>query len=81
VPTQTLLGFVRTAQQEEGGVFGPDEIAVMTTAFEQIRRDLKPKDRLTVEMIAKLVIALVRNGERDPERLRKRVIGKRRPEA
>jgi hypothetical protein len=81
VPTQTLLGFVRTEQQEEGGVFGPDEIAVMTAAFDQIRRDLKPKDRLTVEMIAKLVIALVRNGERDPERLRKRVIGKRRPEA
>jgi hypothetical protein len=81
VPTQTVLGFVRTAQQEEGEVFGPDEIAVMTTAFDQIRRDLKPKDRLTVEMIAKLVIALVRNGERDPERLRKRVIGKRQPEA
>jgi hypothetical protein len=80
VPTQTFGKIVQT-EQEEGGSFGPDEIAVMTAAFDQIRRELKPRDRLTVEMIAKLVIALVRNGERDPERLRKRIIGKHRPEA
>jgi hypothetical protein len=80
VPTQ-IFGKIVETEQEEGGSFGPDEIAVMTAAFDQIQRDLKPKDRLTVETIAKLVIALVRNGERDPERLRQRVIGKRRPEA
>jgi hypothetical protein len=80
VPTQ-IFGKIVETEQEEGGSFGPDEIAVMTAAFDQIQRDLKPKDCLTVETIAKLVIALVRNGERDPERLRQRVIGKRRPEA
>jgi hypothetical protein len=75
MPTQTLLRLVKT-EQEVGGSFGPDEIAVMTTAFDQIVRDLQLKDRNdpAVEMIAKLVIELVRNGERDPEKLRKRVL-------
>jgi hypothetical protein len=33
------------AEQDEGGVFGPNEIAVMTTAFDQILLDLKLMDR------------------------------------
>ena len=63
--------------QDEGGVFGPDEIAIMTTAFEQIIQDLRltQRDDPIAEMAAKLVIELVRNGERDPEKLRKHVVG------
>jgi hypothetical protein len=81
VATQTLFRLVQTEQEEEGGSFGPDEISVMTTAFDQIVRDLNLKDREdpVVEMIAKLVIELVRNRERDPEALRQHVLGKYRP--
>jgi hypothetical protein len=65
-------------REEQDGSFGPDEIAVMTTAFDQILHDLQQTDRNDpiVRMIAKLVIELVRSGERDPEVLRKRVVGK-----
>jgi hypothetical protein len=76
VPTQTLLKLVKS--EEQGGSFGPNEISVMTTAFNQIVRDLHLTDRNdpVVEMIAKLVIELVRNGERDPEKLREQVLGR-----
>jgi len=79
--TQTLQRLVQTEQEQEGGVFGPTEIAIMTTAFDRILLDLKLVDRddPLVEMIAKLVIELVRNGERDPEKLRKQVLGMHRP--
>src|SRR5262249_35821371 len=74
VPTQTSLRLPK-AEQDEGGVFGPSEIAVMTTAFDQILLDLKLMDRNDpmATIIAKLVIKLVRNGERDLEQLRKQV--------
>ena len=56
-------------------MFGPNEIAVMTTAFDQILLDLKLMDRNDPKatIIAKLVIKFVRNGERDLEQLRKQV--------
>ena len=73
MPTLALQRLV----QDEGGVLGPDEIAIMTTAFEQIIQDLRltQRDDPIAEMAAKLVIELVRNGERDPEKLRKHVVG------
>jgi hypothetical protein len=76
----SLHKFVQEEQQE-GGVFGPDEIAVMTTAFDQLLRDFKLSDRddPLVEMLAKLVIELVRNGERDPNKLREQVLGRHSP--
>lgn len=75
MPDRTLLALLR---EEQDGSFGPDEIAVMMTAFDQILHDLQLTDRNDpiVRMIAKLVIELVRSGERDPEALRKRVVGK-----
>jgi hypothetical protein len=78
MPTQTFLRVVDTEQQEEGGSFGPDEIAVMATAFEGILRDFRLKDRddPVVEMIAKVVIELVRNGERDPVKVHKEILGR-----
>jgi hypothetical protein len=81
VPTQPLLRLVSAEQKEVGGVFGPHEIAVMTAAFEGILRDLNLIDRddPLVTMIAKLVIELVRDGERDPAELRKQVLGRHAP--
>ena len=76
MPTPTFLLLVRP-EQEEGGAFGPDEIAIITTAFNPILRDYKlvQRDDRVGEMLAWLVIKLVRNGERDPKKLRKQVLG------
>ena len=76
MPLQTL---VRLVKEEEGGVFGPEDIAVMATAFDRLLADLKlvNRDDPIVTMLAKLVIEIVRNGERDPERIRQEVLGRR----
>lgn len=72
MPQQTLRRLVEEEQQE-GGVFTPEDIAVMTTAFDRLLADFKltNRDDPVVTMLAKLVIEIVRNGERDPERVRK----------
>jgi hypothetical protein len=77
VPLQTL---VRLVKEEDGGVFGPEDIAVMATAFDRLLADYKLVDRNDpiVTMLAKLMIEIVRNGERDPERIRQEVLGARR---
>ena len=38
VPLQTL---VRLVEEEDGGVFDPEEVAVMATTFERVLADLK----------------------------------------
>jgi hypothetical protein len=75
VPLQTL---VRLVKEEEGGVFDPEDIAIMATAFDRLVADLKlvKRDDPVVTMLAKLVIELVRNGERDPDKIRQQVIGR-----
>jgi hypothetical protein len=77
LPLQTL---VRLVKEEDSGVFGPEDIAVMATAFDRLLADLKLVDRNDpiVTMLAKLVIEIVRTGERDPERIRQQVLGARR---
>jgi hypothetical protein len=74
VPQQALLRLVKT-EEEEGGVFEPEDIAVMTTAFDALLADFKltSRDDPVVTMLANLVIEIVRSGERNPERVRKRV--------
>jgi hypothetical protein len=56
--------------------FGPDEIQVLTTAYEQALCALRLKDRAdpATEMIAKKIIELAQRGERDPVRLREHAI-------
>jgi hypothetical protein len=78
VPLQML---VRLVKEEQGGVFDPEDIAIMATAFDRLLADLKLVDRAdpVVTMVAKLVIELVRNGERDLERIRQRVLGRYKP--
>jgi hypothetical protein len=75
VPQTTLLRLVKT-EEEEGGVFEPEDIAIMTTAFDVLLADFKLAKRNdpVVTMLAKLVIEIVRNGARDPERVRKWVV-------
>jgi hypothetical protein len=60
----------------ENHVFGPDEITVLTTAFEDTLRMLRLVDRAdpATEIIARKIIELAQQGERDPVRLRERAI-------
>jgi hypothetical protein len=75
VPLQTL---VRLVKEQDGGVFGPEDIAVMATAFDRLLADYELVDRNDpiVTMLARLVIELVHNGERDPELIRQEVLGR-----
>jgi hypothetical protein len=56
--------------------FGPDEIAVLVAAYEDALRALSLVNRtdLATEMVARKIIELAKQGERDPVRLRERVI-------
>jgi hypothetical protein len=76
LPQQTLLRLVK--EEDSGGVFGREDIAIMTTAFDRLLADFKltNRDDPVVTMLAKLVIEIVRNGERDPERIRKMATAK-----
>jgi hypothetical protein len=76
VSLQTL---VRLVKEQDGDVFDPEDIAVMATAFDRLVADFKLVDRdddPLVTMLARLVIE-VRTGERDPERIRQDVLGRR----
>jgi hypothetical protein len=76
LPIRFLLRLLNVEEQEEGRVFRREEIAAITAAFKQLLLDFKLVDRddAVVTMLAKLVIELARNGERDPERLRAAVL-------
>jgi len=56
--------------------FGPDEIRVLTTAFEDTLRTLRLANRgdPVTEIIARKIIELAQQGERDPVQLRERAI-------
>ena len=52
--------------------FGPDDIQVLVTAFEEALRELRLVDRTdpVAQLAAKRIIELAQQGERDPIRLR-----------
>jgi hypothetical protein len=56
--------------------FGPDTIAALATALEDALHQLRLTDRNdpAVTMLAKRIIELARQGERDPARLRDQAI-------
>jgi hypothetical protein len=56
--------------------FGPDEIAVLVAAYQDALRALSLVNRtdLATEMVARKIIELAKQGERDPVRLREGVI-------
>lgn len=57
--------------------FEPETIAAMETAFEAALHELGVASRADplAETVAKQIIEFVQRGERDPERLRERVVG------
>jgi len=68
------------------GSFGPDEIKVMTAAYEDALLDLRVanRDGPITELIAKAIVNVTATGERDPILVKERAInalGMRRPTA
>jgi hypothetical protein len=59
-----------------GGSFSPEDAAVLAATFEHCLRELHLVDRNdpAVLMVARRVIALAQEGERDPIILRDRVV-------
>jgi hypothetical protein len=60
----------------ENHAFGPDEITVLTSAFDDALRRLHLADRAdpATDVVAKKIIELAQRGERDPVRLSERAI-------
>ena len=58
------------------GSFGPDEIEVMTAAYEGALIDLRLSDRNDpiTELIAKSIVNVTATGERDPIQIKERAI-------
>ena len=79
MPRQTFLQLVEEEQEVGAVFFGPEELALLTRVFDQVLVDLKlvKRDDPIVTMVAKVIIELVRRGERNSERLRKEVLGRR----
>ena len=71
-----LTGKIIDLAGERPAQKAPDEITVLTTAFEDTLRALRLADRAdpATEIIAKKIIELAQQGERDPVRLRERAI-------
>jgi hypothetical protein len=65
VPIQAIL------ETEYGPVFEPEDVAKLTAAFEAALSKLGLVDRSDPIMstVAKLIIQLAKNGERDPQKL------------
>jgi hypothetical protein len=63
---------IRAPVESEPSTLGPDTIAVLATAFEDTLHHLRLLDRNdpAVTLVAKRIIELARQGERDPIRLR-----------
>jgi hypothetical protein len=59
--------------------FGPDEIVILTTAFEGALKTLQLIDRTdpATEMVARKIIQLAGQGVRDPEQLRQMTVRSR----
>jgi hypothetical protein len=65
VPIRAIL------ETEYGPIFEPEDVANITAAFEAALKKLRLLDRndpMTMT-VAKLIIQLAKNGERDPEKL------------
>jgi hypothetical protein len=58
--------------REFGGAFGPEEIAIISATYEAVLAQLSLSDRggVAALTVAKRIIELASDGERDPNRLR-----------
>jgi hypothetical protein len=67
----TILPFIRCSD----GVFDPKDIKAMSTALDDICKELNLRDNSSArEVIAVRIIDLAKTGERGPRRLRDRVL-------
>jgi hypothetical protein len=60
----------------DSGVFGPEDIKPIVAAFEDTLRAMRLVDRSdpVVTLVAKIVMEIAKQGERDPIRLREKVV-------
>jgi hypothetical protein len=84
--TKPLEGFMAIYRLIANGSFGPDEIKVMTAAYEAALIDLSiaNRDDPITELVAKAIVNVVATGERDPTVTKERALnalGVRRPAA
>ena len=65
----------------ENSAFEPEHVEAMSTAFEDICRELglAQRDNPLRELVARQVIEFARRGERDPTKLRSQVMAAIRP--
>jgi hypothetical protein len=63
-------------EQTDGAVFSPEDLTTIIAAYELVLTRLKVDDRKApmATLVAKTVIQIAKEGERDPERLSERVI-------
>jgi hypothetical protein len=69
---QCQVGPISRCVRETGGAFGPEVIAIMSSAYQAVLSDLGLSDRedtITL-LVARRIIDLTSEGERDPNRLR-----------
>ena len=67
---------IRSLLEGDSGVFGPEDIATIAGAFDDILRTLGLIDRddPAVSMLARLTIEVAKQGERDRTRLCEKVV-------
>jgi hypothetical protein len=67
---------IRPLLEAEAGAFGPEDVQALVSAFESALEALRLVDRSdpAVLMVARRVIALAKEGNRDPIVLRDRVV-------
>jgi len=67
---------IRPLLASEAGVFGPEDIEAIAAAFESTLEQLRLADRNdpAVTTVAKFMIEIAKQGERDPVRLREQVV-------
>jgi hypothetical protein len=73
MPIHALL---EQEQTQEGAVFSPEDLTAIIAAYELALTRLKVESRKApmATLVAKTVIQIAKEGERDPERLSERVI-------
>jgi len=67
---------IRPLLEREGALFGPEDIAAITAAFDDALKQLGLVDRKDpiVLTVARTTIDFAKEGERDPKRLSERVV-------
>lgn len=67
------MPIVRLLQE---GAFSPDQILIMTAAYDMACQELNLVDRSDplMELVASKIIELAQNGERDPTRIKERAL-------